>query len=177
MLLKPTGAVPHVGGALMQPGEPYYEILRSWIADGAKLDLTTPAGDQDRGLPGQSRSSSGSARKQQLRVLATYASGEVRDVTREAFLESGNTEVAAAGKSGLITAVRRGEAPDPGPVRRELCLHDADRDGRPHRLRLGRARRPTARSTSWSPQVEADEDPAVGPLHRRRVHPPGLRST
>ena len=49
--------------------------------------------------------------KQQLRVLATYANGEVRDVTREAFLESANTEVAVAGKAGLITAVRRGEAP------------------------------------------------------------------
>ena len=42
MLLKPTGAVPHVGGALMQVGEPYYEIIRSWITDRAKLDLTTP---------------------------------------------------------------------------------------------------------------------------------------
>ena len=42
MLLKPTGAVPHVGGVLMQPGEPYYEVLRAWIAEGAKLDLTTP---------------------------------------------------------------------------------------------------------------------------------------
>ncbi len=49
--------------------------------------------------------------KQQLRVLATYASGEVRDVTREAFLESANSEVAVAGRAGLITAVRRGEAP------------------------------------------------------------------
>ena len=37
--------------------------------------------------------------------------GEVRDVTREAFLESANTEVAVAGQAGLITAVRRGEAP------------------------------------------------------------------
>src|SRR5262249_51041449 len=42
MLMKPTGGVPHVGGALIQPGEPYHELLRSWIADGAKLDLTTP---------------------------------------------------------------------------------------------------------------------------------------
>ena len=49
--------------------------------------------------------------KQQLRVLATYARGEVRDVTREAFLESANAEVAVAGRAGLITAVRRGEAP------------------------------------------------------------------
>src|SRR5262249_41672565 len=49
--------------------------------------------------------------RQQLRVLATYASGEIRDVTREAFLDSANSEVAVAGRAGLITAVRRGEAP------------------------------------------------------------------
>jgi len=49
--------------------------------------------------------------KQQLRVLATDASGEVRDVTREAFLETGNMEVVVANKSGLMTALRRGEAP------------------------------------------------------------------
>jgi hypothetical protein len=28
MLAKPTGALPHVGGALMQPGEPYFETPR-----------------------------------------------------------------------------------------------------------------------------------------------------
>ena len=42
MLAKPTAALPHVGGALMQPGEPYFEILRSWITDGARFDQTTP---------------------------------------------------------------------------------------------------------------------------------------
>ena len=35
----------------------------------------------------------------------------MRDVSREAFLDSANSEVAVAGKAGLITAVRRGEAP------------------------------------------------------------------
>ena len=33
--------MPHVGGQFIQPGEPYYEILRDWIADGAKLDATS----------------------------------------------------------------------------------------------------------------------------------------
>ena len=46
-----------------------------------------------------------------MRVVATYADGQVRDVTREAFITSGNTEVATAGERGLMTAVRRGEAP------------------------------------------------------------------
>src|SRR5262249_20328731 len=38
------------------------------------------------------------------------ADGRVRDVTAEAFIESSNTEVATVDKTGLLTAVRRGEA-------------------------------------------------------------------
>ncbi len=48
---------------------------------------------------------------QQMRVLATYSDGAVRDVTLEAFIDSGNTEVAENDKLGLVTMIRRGEAP------------------------------------------------------------------
>ena len=109
-LLKPTGAVPHVGGALIQPGESYYEIIRSWIADGARLDLTTPRVTRIEVAP-MDPVIQRLGTRQQLRVLATYSSGEVRDVTRESFLDSANSEVVVAGRSGLMTAVRRGEAP------------------------------------------------------------------
>ncbi|NBP80686.1 hypothetical protein EBU58_08205 [bacterium] len=47
---------------------------------------------------------------QQIRVVASYADGSSRDVTREAFMESGNTEVATSSPTGVLTAVRRGEA-------------------------------------------------------------------
>jgi len=110
MLLKPTGAVPHAGGVVMSPGEPYYHVLRRWIADGAGLNRASQKAARIEVFPVNpvvQRIGS----KQQLRVLATYPGGEVRDVTREAFLESGNTEVATANRSGLVTAVRRGEAP------------------------------------------------------------------
>jgi WD40 repeat protein len=110
MLLKPTAAVPHVGGALMQPGEPYYEIIRGWINDGAKLDLTKPRVTKIQVFPVDPVVER-SGTKQQLRVVATYSSGEVRDVTREAFLESANSEVAVSSRAGLITTVRRGTAP------------------------------------------------------------------
>ncbi|MBX6311698.1 MAG: DUF1553 domain-containing protein, partial [Isosphaeraceae bacterium] len=110
MLLKPTGSVPHVGGQLFRPGEPYYEILRHWIANGAKLNLETPRVTKIEVYPANPVVQQIGA-QQQLRVLATYADGEVRDVTREAFLESGNTEVATADRTGLMTALRRGEAP------------------------------------------------------------------
>ena len=80
ILLKPTGAVPHVGGALMQPGEPYYEIIRSWITEGARLDLTTPRVAKIEVFPVDPVVQR-IGTKQQLRVLASYAGGEVRDVT------------------------------------------------------------------------------------------------
>ena len=83
MLMKPTGAVPHVGGTLIQPGEPYYEIMRSWISDGARLDLTAARVTGIEVFPVDPVVQRIGA-KQQLRVLATYAGGEVRDVTREA---------------------------------------------------------------------------------------------
>ncbi len=110
MLLKPTGAVPHVGGGVLRTGEPSYAILRQWIADGARLDRTSQKVAKIEVYPiNPVAQRIGS--KQQLRVLASYPGGEVRDVTREAFLESGNTEVATANQSGMLTALRRGEAP------------------------------------------------------------------
>ena len=110
MLLKTTAAVPHMGGQVIQPGEPYYEIVRRWVADGVKLDLNTPRVTKIDVLP-QNPVVQLIGAKQQLRVLATYADGRVRDVTREAFVESGNTEVAAAERGGLLNSLRRGEAP------------------------------------------------------------------
>jgi WD40 repeat protein/mono/diheme cytochrome c family protein len=110
MLLKPTGAVPHVGGQVMVPGESYYEIVRGWIADGATLRSDTPRVAKIELAPANPIVQQVGL-KQQIRVLATYVDGEVRDVTREAFVESGNTEVVSANRSGLMTSLRRGEAP------------------------------------------------------------------
>jgi hypothetical protein len=110
MLLKPTGAVPHVGSQLFKPGEPAYEVLRSWIAAGAKLNLDVARVTKIDVTPSNPTVQSIGAR-QQLGVVATYADGSARDVTREAFIETGNGEVATANKTGLMTALRRGEAP------------------------------------------------------------------
>ncbi len=108
MLLKTSGVVPHVGGVLTQPGEPRYELLRQWVAQGVKLDLTTPKVTKIEvspasvviPLPGM---------KQQLTVWATYSDGSKRDVSAEAFLDSGNIEAATMDKQGVVTALRRGE--------------------------------------------------------------------
>ena len=109
MLMKPAGAVPHIGGVLCQPGEPYYELLKAWIADGVKLDLSTPRVTGIEVFPLNPTVARIGA-KQQFAVIATYADGSKRDVSQEAFIDSSNTEVATVDKTGLMTAVRRGEA-------------------------------------------------------------------
>ncbi|MFL5341564.1 MAG: DUF1549 domain-containing protein, partial [Gemmataceae bacterium] len=109
MLLKPSGGVPHTGGVLMQPGDPAYDLLRMWIAEGVQFDAKSPrvakleVGPKSPMLPLFGM-------KQQMVVTATYTDGSVRDVTAEAFVDSSNTEIATVDKAGLVTAVRRGEA-------------------------------------------------------------------
>lgn len=109
MLLKATAAVPHQGGQLFTPGSPYYQILRHWIANGARVNLAAARVARIEVLPAKPVVQQ-PGETQQMQVLATYADGTGRDVTREAFMESGNTEVATVDRDGVMTAVRRGEA-------------------------------------------------------------------
>jgi WD40 repeat protein/mono/diheme cytochrome c family protein len=110
MLLKAVAEVPHEGGRRTTVDTKYYKILRQWIANGASLDLKSARVVKIEVLPRDPVVQKIGSR-QQMRVVATYADGASRDVTAEAFIESGNTDVAAAGTAGLITTLRRGEAP------------------------------------------------------------------
>ncbi|PQO31708.1 DUF1549 and DUF1553 domain-containing protein [Blastopirellula marina] len=110
MLLKTTGVVPHVGGSLTQPGERRYEILENWIAGGVQLNLDSPKvakidlypQNPTVPLPGMT---------QQFAVYATLTDGKVIDVTDDAFISSGDIEVATADEKGILKLLRRGEAP------------------------------------------------------------------
>jgi WD40 repeat protein len=110
MLLKASATVPHVGGLLTKPDDPAYQTIRRWIDEGARLDLTTPRVASIAVSPAGAVIDA-PGRRQQFRVVATFTDGSTRDVTRHAFLESGNGEVATADTTGLVTAVRRGESP------------------------------------------------------------------
>ncbi len=110
MLLKGTGSVPHVGSQLMKAGEPYYELIRNWIADGAKLDTTVARVTHIEVFP-KDPIVQKLGDKQQVRIVAHYANGTSRDVTQEAFITSGNTEIATVDRFGMMTSLRRGEAP------------------------------------------------------------------
>ncbi len=110
MLLKPSGGAPHTGSVLFHAGDPYYELIRAWIAQGVQLDLTHTRVSSIDIFP-KSPTVPLIGMKQQMAVVATYTDGSVRDVTAEAFIESSNTEVVKpADKNGLMLAERRGEA-------------------------------------------------------------------
>ncbi len=112
MLLKASAAVPHEGGQRTKIGDKYYEIMRTWIGGGARLDTTVPRVTGIEVFPKNPVVAEPGAR-QQFRVLATFADGKQRDVTQEAFVESGNMDVLSVSPevSALTKTLRRGEAP------------------------------------------------------------------
>ena len=110
MLMKATGAIPHIGGQVTPHGSDYYNIIAGWIGGGAKLNL-----DAARVVSIELKPKNPVVQKlgdtQQMQVLATYGDGVVVDVTAEAFIDSGNTDVANTDGNGLVTTERRGESP------------------------------------------------------------------
>lgn len=110
ILLKPTETVPHRGGLKVIPGSRYYHILKDWITQGVKSDVTSSS-RPDRlvvlpsvphvSLPGMT---------QRTVVLAHYPDGTVRDVSRDAVITSSLPDVATVSENGTIRAIRRGEA-------------------------------------------------------------------
>ncbi len=109
MLLKPTQGVPHEGGFLFDEQSRYYKVLEQWIAEGCQYK---PEAARVASIAIYPPTPTLQLRhdQQQLIVIATYADGATRDVTREAVFETSNFEVATVSKQGLIKAVQRGEA-------------------------------------------------------------------
>lgn len=109
LLEKPTMAVSHGGGQRLAPGSVEHRLLEGWIADGCprpsdpQLAVTSlaiqPA--QRIGPPGLT---------QQYRVVAGYSDGTSRDVTTLGTFESIDEGVVQVSRSGLATAVGRGQA-------------------------------------------------------------------
>jgi WD40 repeat protein len=110
MLQKATAAVPHQGGQLIEADSKAYGLLHQWIAQGAALEtapVRTIRLELEPELPILPRPSD----RQQVRVVAHYSDGSSRDVTRDAFVEVGDMEIARVSRTGQVTAVRRGETP------------------------------------------------------------------
>lgn len=107
MLRKPLGDVPHEGGAVIKTGSATHKLLRQWIAEGSlpedsaarATSIEVIPADIKLALPGMS---------QRMIVLATYADGSTRDVTREAIFSCSQIEVGKV-QEDRVVGLRRGE--------------------------------------------------------------------
>lgn len=108
MLLKPTQGVPHEGGFLFDEDSRYYQLLKRWIAEGCQFDAVDRV--QSLEVFPKSILLDEVGQKQAQVVIARYADGSTRDVSRDVGYETSDFEKAVVDKAGNVTAVRRGEA-------------------------------------------------------------------
>src|SRR5262245_19275229 len=101
LLLKASGQVAHGGGLRLPKSSPGYAILRDWIAQGVpKDDPSTP-----KLIGMEIEPKKGSLRRQgtqQLKAVARYSDGSVRDVTGMALFESNDKAMADVSEGGLV---------------------------------------------------------------------------
>jgi len=108
LLMKAAGQMNHVGGKRMSVGGPEYEIVRRWIAEGARLDpLENSRITQLRVTPAEQTVTPGNSFT--LKVEAKFADGRSKDVTSLCSFESRDQQVAVVDSSGLVRATGMGD--------------------------------------------------------------------
>ncbi len=101
LLLKASGQVPHGGGLRLPKSSPGYTVIREWIRQGVPKDTaSTPklVGMEIEPKKGTLRRQA----TQQLKALARYSDGSVRDVTGMALFESNDRALAEVSEGGLV---------------------------------------------------------------------------
>ncbi len=109
-LLKATGRVPHVGGPRVAIGSPEHQVLLAWIRDGAPEHR----GKAHGAVEGVAIEPAAAVRMdepgtRQLRVVARYADGHRRDVTRLASFKVNDDAAASVTPQGRVSLLRRSE--------------------------------------------------------------------
>jgi hypothetical protein len=108
--LKGLGRVPHEGGLRFSADTVAAQTILTWLKEGMPDDPTTlPALKKLEILPGP-RVRRAPARWQQLAVLAHFADGSIRDVTRLTVFSSSDEGTARVDGNGLVELRQVGEA-------------------------------------------------------------------
>ena len=109
LLGKVTGRIPHGGGQRIVPNSPEYRALLAWIKDGAPESKGPTHGALTKLIvePGDARLDEPGPL--QLRVIARYADGHQRDVTRLATYRVNDDSAASVAPQGLAKLLRRAE--------------------------------------------------------------------
>ena len=109
ILAKPVQQVPHGGGLRFEKDSAYYRTIYQWIAGG--VPFGDPAKDSVISLDVQPRelTMSKPGESATVTVVARFADGQTREVTREATVESNTTDVAKV-DGAKVNGERTGEA-------------------------------------------------------------------
>lgn len=107
LYLKPTGQIPHEGGMRFEPTSDEAETILRWISAGALFSPDEPRLEKLEIEPNDTTFTKVGETKQ-LKVLATFTDGSVKDVTHQAVYESKDEPVATVTESGLVTSTRWG---------------------------------------------------------------------
>jgi uncharacterized protein DUF1549/uncharacterized protein DUF1553/Big-like domain-containing protein len=110
LLKKPTFAVPHGGGQVLQPGSADYETILQWIRSGAPYG--EDGGESVRVTDVEvfpKEAVLDPKGKHQLLVTARLSNGRTEDFTDQVFYISNNPEAITVNSEGLVEAVKTGE--------------------------------------------------------------------
>jgi hypothetical protein len=108
LLLKATGKAAHEGGKRLSVGSPEYEIVRKWIAGGAKLDKLDASRVTRLTVEPALRAVKFDDRYS-LKVTAAFADGSTEDVTALCSFEAVNKDLARVTPGGQVEATGIGD--------------------------------------------------------------------
>ncbi|HLN29054.1 MAG TPA: DUF1549 and DUF1553 domain-containing protein [Gemmataceae bacterium] len=109
IMLKPLGGVPHEGGLRFQASSVPAQVFKGWLSEGLRDDpVDLPALKGIQVLPG-TRVLNEPAQWQQLAVIAHFADGSSRDVTRLTVFSTSDNAVADVSSLGLVEFQQSGE--------------------------------------------------------------------
>src|SRR5579863_3668330 len=110
MLLKPTAQIPHGGGLRFDTESAYYKTIYRWIDEGADFGDPVSAQVTKLDIEPSEMLAPKTGVTQQLKVVAHYADGGSRDVSKEALYSSNTPTVADIDGTGVIKTERKGGA-------------------------------------------------------------------
>ncbi len=106
---KALGRVPHEGGARFPASSFPAQVMRAWLAEGLHDDAPSLSAVKKVEVVPGNRALNEPSRWQQLAVIATFADGVTRDVTRLSVFTSSDTAIAGVSNNGLVEFAQSGE--------------------------------------------------------------------
>ena len=110
ILQKPTRAVEHEGGRLIQPGGWEHRLLQRWIESGAAGRPADGATLQSLTIQPSEIVFDAAEQRQPLRVIAGWSDGVVEDVTPLCRFRVNDGSVAAVSEEGVVSAAGPGDS-------------------------------------------------------------------